>query len=75
MYTKWDFGSRFTPPVVLRGCEIWSLILRYKHTLRVFQNGVLRKIFGPNRDEVTERGEDYITRSFMICNAHEILFW
>jgi hypothetical protein len=40
-------------PVVLYGCETWSLILRERHRLRVFVNRVLRKIFGPNRDEMT----------------------
>jgi hypothetical protein len=40
-------------PVVLYGCETWSLTLRKEHILRVFENMVLRRIFGPNRDEVT----------------------
>jgi hypothetical protein len=40
-------------PVVLYGCETWSLILREDHRLRVFENRVLRRIFGPKRDEVT----------------------
>jgi hypothetical protein len=40
-------------PVVLYGHEAWSLTLREEHRLRVFQNRVLRKIFGPRRDEVT----------------------
>jgi hypothetical protein len=40
-------------PVVLYGCETWSLTLREEHRLRVFENRVLRRIFGPNRDEVT----------------------
>jgi hypothetical protein len=40
-------------PVVLYGCETWSLILRVEHRLRVFENGVLRRIFGPKREEVT----------------------
>jgi hypothetical protein len=39
--------------VVLYGCETWSLILRKEHRLRVFENRVLRRIFGPNRKEVT----------------------
>jgi hypothetical protein len=37
---------------VLYGCETWSLTLREEHSLRVFENGVLRRIFGPKRDEV-----------------------
>jgi hypothetical protein len=39
-------------PVVLHGCETWSLTLREEHRLRVLENRVLR-IFGPKRDEVT----------------------
>jgi hypothetical protein len=39
-------------PVVLYGCETWSLTLREEDRLRVFENRVLR-IFGPKRDEVT----------------------
>jgi hypothetical protein len=40
-------------PLVLYRRGIWSLTLREKHRLRVFQNRVLRRIFGPKRDEVT----------------------
>ena len=40
-------------PVVLYGCETWSLTLREGRKLRVFENRVLRRIFGPRRDEVT----------------------
>jgi len=40
-------------PVVLYGCETWSLTLRKERKLRVFENMVLRRIFGPRRDEVT----------------------
>jgi len=40
-------------PVVLCGCEIWSLTLREERKLRMFENMVLRRIFGPRRDEVT----------------------
>ena len=40
-------------PVVLYGCGTWSLRLREKRKLRVFENKVLRRIFGPRRDEVT----------------------
>jgi hypothetical protein len=39
--------------LVLYGCETWSLTLRKEHRLRVFENRVLRRIFGPKRDEVT----------------------
>ena len=40
-------------PVVLDGCETWSLTLREERKLRVYENMVLRRIFGPRRDEVT----------------------
>jgi hypothetical protein len=40
-------------PVVLYGCEIWSLTLREEHRLRVFENRVLRRIFVPKKDEMT----------------------
>ena len=40
-------------PVVLYGCETWSLTLREERKLRVFENMVLRRIFGPRRGEVT----------------------
>ena len=40
-------------PVILYGCESWSLTLREECRLRVFENRVLRRIFGPKRDEVT----------------------
>jgi hypothetical protein len=40
-------------PVVLYGCETWSLTLTEGHRLRVFENRVLRRIFGPTRDDVT----------------------
>jgi hypothetical protein len=40
-------------PLVLYGCETWSLTLREGHRLRVFENWILRRIFGPKRDEVS----------------------
>jgi hypothetical protein len=40
-------------PVVLYGCETWSLTLRKEHRLRVFENKVLRRIFGPKRYGLT----------------------
>jgi hypothetical protein len=42
-----------TLPVVLYGCETWSLTIREEHKLRVFDNMVLRRIFGPKTDGVT----------------------
>jgi hypothetical protein len=40
-------------PVVLYGCETWSLTLKEEHRLRVFENRVLRRVYGQKRDEVT----------------------
>jgi hypothetical protein len=40
-------------PVVLYACETWPLTLREEHGLKVFENRVQRRIFGPKRDEVT----------------------
>ena len=54
-------------PVVLYGCETWSLTLREEHRLRVFENRVLRRVFGPKRDEVT--GE---WRKLLYCAAGKI---
>jgi hypothetical protein len=39
-------------PVVLYGCETWYFTFREEHRLRVFENRVVRGIFGPKRDEV-----------------------
>ena len=39
--------------VAVYGCEIWSLTAREERRLRLFENRVLRRIFGPKRDEVT----------------------
>jgi hypothetical protein len=38
-------------PIVLYGCETWSLTVREDHRLRVFENRVLRRICGPKREE------------------------
>ena len=60
--------------VVLYECETWSLTLRKEHRLRVFENRVLRRLFGPKREEVIREWKNYIMRSFMICTAHPIMF-
>ena len=52
--------------------NVWSLTLREEHRMRVFENRVLRNIFLLKRVEVTRSGENYITRSFMICTVHQI---
>ena len=50
-------------PVVLNGCETWSLTLQEERKLRLCENMVLRRIFGPRRDEVRGSGGDCIARS------------
>jgi hypothetical protein len=40
-------------PIVLYGCETWSLTLKEEHELSVFENRMLRRIYGPKRDGVT----------------------
>ena len=47
-------------PVVFYGCENWSLTLREEHRLRVFENRVLRRIFGPKRNGVTGEWEGVV---------------
>jgi hypothetical protein len=49
--TKIEIYETVMLPVVLYGCETWSLTLREEHRLRVFENRVLRRIFGPKREE------------------------
>jgi hypothetical protein len=48
--------------------------LREERRLRVFENRVLRGIFGPERDELTGSGEKYIMKSLLICTHRPILF-
>jgi len=60
-------------PVVLYGCETWSLTLREERRLRVFENRVLMRLFGPKRDEVIGDGENYIMRSLRIFTPYPIL--
>jgi hypothetical protein len=59
-------------PVVLYWCETLSLTLREEHRLRVFENRVPRRIFGPKRDEVTGEKENCIMRSFVICTLRQV---
>jgi len=48
--------------------------LREDRRLKVLKNRVLRRIFGPKRDEIPGKGGNYIMRSLMICTPHQILF-
>jgi hypothetical protein len=60
-------------PVVLYGCETWSLTLREERRLRVFENMVLMQVFGRKRGEVTGNGENYIMRSLGIYSLPNIV--
>ena len=51
--TKIKIHRTIILPVVLYGCETWSLTLMKEHRLRVFENRVLRRILRPKRDKVT----------------------
>ena len=61
-------------PVVLYGCETWSLTLREERRLRVFENRVLRKVFGPKRDEVTGEWKKLHREEVNDLYPHPVLF-
>jgi hypothetical protein len=61
-------------PVFLHAFENWSFTLREKHRLKGFQNRVLRKVFGPRRNEVTDKWMDSTKVSIVICTPHLNLF-
>jgi hypothetical protein len=48
------------------------MTLREEHRMRVFENRVLRRIFGPKRDEGREVGENCIMRSFITCTPRQV---
>jgi hypothetical protein len=62
-------------PVVLYGCETWSLILREKCRLRVFENKVLRRIFGPKRDEVTGERRRLHKKELCVLYSSPDIIW
>jgi hypothetical protein len=61
-------------PVVLYGRKTWSLTLRKEGRPRVFENRVLRRIFGSKRDNVTRDWGSGIMRNLMICTPYPLLF-
>jgi hypothetical protein len=61
-------------PVVLQRCEAWSQTLKEKYRLGIFENRVLRETFEHKTEAGTEDWENYIMRSFIICNRRHILF-
>jgi len=61
-------------PLVLYGCETWSLTLREERRLRMFENRVVGEYLGVRGTRRQGSGENYIRRSLMICTAHQMLF-
>ena len=61
-------------PVVLCGCETWSLTLREERRQRVFENRVLRRIFESKKDGVKGKWRKLYNEEQMICTAHPISF-
>jgi hypothetical protein len=59
-------------PVVLYGCETWSLTLREERRLRVFEDRVLRRILDQREMKWQEVGENYIMRSFITCTLCQV---
>jgi len=59
-------------PVVLYGCEAWSLTMREEHRLRVYDNRVLRK-FGPNRNKVTREWRKLPNELNDLCSSLNIV--
>jgi len=60
-------------PVVLYGCETWSLTLREEHRLRVLENRVMRRIFEPKRCEVPGKHSiDSVQRTAILGTSHII---
>jgi hypothetical protein len=59
-------------PVVLYGCETWSLTLREEHRPRVFEKRVLRRIFGLKRDEVMGDRRKLHIEVFITCTLHQV---
>jgi hypothetical protein len=67
---KMNIHRIITLHVVLYGCETWSLILREKQRLRVFENRVLRRILGPKRDKVTGEWRELHNQEFHdLCSS------
>ena len=59
--------------IVLYGCETWSLTLREERRLRVFENRVFRRVFGPKRDEVTGEWRTLHNEELSDCTPYRIL--
>jgi hypothetical protein len=62
-------------PVVLYGCKAWSLTLREKHRLKMFENTMLRKICGPKRDDVTGKWRRLHNRELYHLYSSPNIIW
>jgi hypothetical protein len=62
-------------PLVFYGCETWSLTLREKRRLRVFENRVLRRICGPKRDEATGKWQKLHNEELNELCSSPIIVW
>jgi hypothetical protein len=62
-------------PVVLYGCETWSLTLREELRLRVFENRMLNRVFGPKRDEVTGDWRKLHNQELNVLFSSPNIFW
>jgi hypothetical protein len=60
-------------PVVLYGCETWSLTLSEEHRLRVFESSALRGIFGPRRNEETGQWTKPHSEELHVFTLHRVL--
>jgi hypothetical protein len=67
-------GRTIILPVVLYGCETWSLTLRKERWLRMFEKRVLREYIGAYERRGSGSRENYITRSLVISTPYQILF-
>jgi hypothetical protein len=61
-------------PVVVYGCETWSLTMREERKLRVFANRLMRRIFGPTRDQVTGEWRKLHNENFNDLYRSPVLF-
>ena len=61
-------------PVLWYGCDTWSRTLREERRLWVFENMVLRRIFGPKMDEITGEWRTLYNEKIPDFNPHQILF-
>jgi hypothetical protein len=59
-------------PVVLHGCETWSLTLKEERRLRMFENRMQRRIFVPKTKDLAEIGENCIMRNFITCTLRQV---